>query len=119
MADTATVQEQAAPAGQGVEVHEAQLNEAADAGVRSAGQIDLLLETTMPVEACLGRQEMTVGQLLQLGPGSVVPLDRQLGEPIEMLLRGQRFALGRLVIVGDRLGVRITEVTSGGLSGGK
>jgi flagellar motor switch protein FliN/FliY len=120
MADTATDQQtdtQAPPPA--VEVHEAQLGEATDAGTKGSNQIDILLDTSMPVEACLGRQEMTVGGLLQLGPGSVVELDRQVGEPIELLLRGRQFALGRLVIVGDRLGVRITEVTGGPLAGVK
>ena len=116
MSDTATVeQDQASAGGTDAEVHDAQLGEVTDGGVHANNQIDLLLDTTTPVEACLGRRDLPVGQLLQLGPGSVVELDRQLGEPIELLLRGQRFALGRLVIVGERLGVRITEVTSGGL----
>ena len=116
MADTATAQQdqQAQPAA--VEVNDAQLSEATDAGVHATGQIDLLLDTPMPVEACLGRQQMTVAQLLQLGPGSVVELDRQLGEPIELLLRGQRLAMGRLVVVGERLGVRITELTGSALA---
>ena len=118
MSETATVEQQEASAGgAGVEVHDAQLGEATEGGVRANNQIDLLLDTVMPVEACLGRRDLPVGQLLQLGPGSVIELDRQLGEPIELLLRGQRFALGRLVIVGERLGVRITEVTAGGLAG--
>ena len=49
-------------------------------------------------------------ELLEMGPGSVLKLDRQVGEPIDLFLRGVRFATGHLVVVGDHLGVRIKEI---------
>ena len=96
-----------------VDVHEAELPEAqASAGGAGSGQIDILLDTTMPIEVCLGRTEMPVGQLLQLGPGSVIKLDKLAGEPVELLLRNVQFATGTLVVVGDQLGVKIKEIIS-------
>ncbi len=129
MADTSTAEEtQEAPqaeqdqqsqAGQvaqqdgSVDVHDAELPEAqASAGAAGSGQIDILLDTTMPIDVCLGRAEMPVGQLLQLGPGSVIKLDKLAGEPVELLLRNVKFATGTLVVVGDQLGVKIKEIIS-------
>jgi flagellar motor switch protein FliN len=74
------------------------------------GQVDILLETMMPVAASLGQVKMPVRQLLQLGQGSVVRLDREVGAPIDLLLRGIKFATGHLVVVGEHLGVRINEI---------
>ena len=98
-----------------VEVQEAELPEAAEgAAGTGAGQIDLLLETTVPITVHLGQAEMTVGELLKVGPGSVILLDKQAGQPVDLFLRGARFATGHLVVVGEQLGVRIKEVLSSG-----
>lgn len=98
-----------------VEVHEAELPEAAEGASKTgAGQIDLLLETTVPITVHLGQGEMTVGELLKMGPGSVVLLDKQAGQPVDLFLRGARFATGHLVVVGEQLGVRIKEILSSG-----
>ena len=96
----------------GVEVRPAEFPQA-DPGLTSApgGQVDdILLGTMMPVAASLGQVKMPVRQLLQLGLGSVVKLDRQVGAPIDLFLRGIKFATGHLVVVGENLGVRINEI---------
>lgn len=94
-----------------VEVREAELPEAAEGRVNAAGgQLDILLDTTMEISVRLGQMKMTARELIQLGAGSVVTLDKAAGEPVELLLRGIRFATGRLVVVGDRLGVRVEEI---------
>lgn len=93
------------------EVHEAELPEAAEkAGEAPGGQIDILLDTSLSLSAQLGQAEIQVRQLLRLSPGSVVRLDRQVGEPVDLFLRGIRFATGELVVVGEHLGVRIKEI---------
>ncbi len=93
------------------QVSEAELPEAADNGDRTGGgQIDILLDTTMSVSVCLGHAEVEVRQLLQSGPGSVLQLDKKAGEPVDLYLRGIRFATGNLVVVGEQLGVRIREI---------
>lgn len=102
-----------------VEVHAARLPEARPQAAPSAGgQVDILLNTTMPVTASLGQTTLQVRQILQLAPGSVVKLDRQVGEPIDLYLRGVKFATAQLVVVGDRLGVRIQEILAGGAGDG-
>jgi len=97
----------------GVEVNEAELP-GADGGLEGAGGgIDILLETTaLPVSAQLGEVRMRVRELLQLATGSVVTLDKQVGEPVDLFLRDTKFATGQLVVVGDRLGVRIEQIVS-------
>jgi len=98
-----------------VEVGEAQLPAAAPGRVNApGGQLDILLDTTVEIAVRLGQTKMPARELIQLGPGSVVALDRAAGEPVDLLLRGIRFATGRLVVVGDRLGVRVEEVLPAG-----
>jgi flagellar motor switch protein FliN len=106
----------AAPAPQ-VDVQDAQLPEAVDTGARvPPGQFDILMDTVVEVTAYLGEARMSARDLLQLGPGAVVKLEKQAGEPIDLVLNGARFAQGTLVVVGDRLGIRIREIfaTPGG-----
>ena len=81
-------------------------------GEGAGGQIDLLLESSMPVSVRLGEVSLQVCELLQLTPGSVLKLDSKAGEPVDLLLRGKRFATGRLVVVGEQLGVRIQDILS-------
>ena len=98
-------------AGDSVQVQEAELPEADDRGAAGgAGQIDVLLDMGMPVSAQLGQVNLQVRELLQLGPGSVLKLDKQVGEPVEMFLCGTRFAIGQLVVVGEQLGVRLEKI---------
>ncbi|KKL51428.1 hypothetical protein LCGC14_2295600 [marine sediment metagenome] len=58
----------------------------------------------------LGQIETQARELLRLRPGSVVQLDKKVGEPVELFLRGVRFATGQVVVVGEHLGLRITEI---------
>jgi flagellar motor switch protein FliN/FliY len=105
--------EAAAPGG--TQVQEADLPEVQ--GARQApggGQIDILLDSPMSVSVCLGNARPAVRELLEMGPGSVLRLDRQVGEPIDLYLRGIRFATGHLVVVDDHLGVRIHEILATG-----
>jgi flagellar motor switch protein FliN/FliY len=94
-----------------VEVNEAELPEAVDGGQRApGGQIDILMDAMLVVSARLGEARLAIKDLLALAPGAVLELDREVGEPIDLYLRGVRFARGNLVVVGERLGVRITEI---------
>jgi len=103
---------EARPEGQdAVEVREAVLGEARDSGDRTGTRkIDLLLDTTIEITATLGSVRMKIGDLLKMGTGAVMRLDRAAGEPVDLLLNGIPFATGNLVVVGDRLGVRLREV---------
>jgi flagellar motor switch protein FliN len=55
---------------------------------------------------------MSVRELLQLAPGSIVELDRLANEPLDVLVNGVRIARGEVVVVNDKFGIRLTEVVS-------
>jgi len=108
MTDAATAE---APAQDGVEVRQAELPEVAPTGASGEqGQIDILLDSSLLVSATLGKTRMQIRDLLQAGRGSIIAFDRKVGEPIDLYLSGVHFATGQLVVVGDHLGVRITEI---------
>lgn len=75
--------------------------------------LDSLLDIAMPVAIEIGRASMTVQEILQLGIGSVVQLDRIVGEPVDIYVSDRKFAQGEVVVVGEHFGVRITKVLGG------
>ncbi len=80
--------------------------------VGSVGNIDLLLDVKMPVAIELGRTELPISEILSLGPGSVVELDKLAGEPVDLLVNGKIIARGEVVVVDENFGVRITMLMS-------
>ena len=109
-AETTTEATADAPA-DGVNVHDVGLPEPGSAfPAGPGGQLDILLDTPMSVSAILGEAGLEVREILQLGPGSVIKLDRRAGDPVDLFLRGVKFGSGRLVVVGETLGVRIEEI---------
>lgn len=68
------------------------------------------LDVTVQVSVELGRVVLPMGELIQLGEGSVLELERQIGDPVDLLAQGVRFARGEVVVVDDSYAVRITEV---------
>lgn len=72
--------------------------------------IDLLADLQMNVCVELGRTELTVADVLGLGPGSVVELDRLAGEPVDILVNDRLIARGEVVVVDENFGVRVVEV---------
>lgn len=75
-----------------------------------AASLDALLDVTLPVVIEIGRASMTVQEVLQLGAGSVVQLNRLVGEPVDVYVSDRRLAQGEVVVVGEHFGVRITRV---------
>ncbi|MFA0766516.1 MAG: hypothetical protein BDTLLHRC_001469 [Candidatus Fervidibacter sp.] len=72
---------------------------------------DLLSSLELPVQVELGRVEVSLQELLELTPGSVLELDKAVGEPVDIYVAGRLIAKGEVVVVlGERLGVRITEL---------
>jgi flagellar motor switch protein FliN/FliY len=72
--------------------------------------ISMLLDLTLPVSIELGRTSMTVQEILRLGRGSVIQLERLAGEPIDIYVGDRRFAEGEVVILGESFGVRVTRI---------
>jgi flagellar motor switch protein FliN/FliY len=79
-----------------------------------APALDALLDVSMPVIIEIGRTTMTLQEVLQLGPGSIVSLDRAVGEPVDIFVGDRRLAQGEIVVVNDHLAVRVTRVLSAG-----
>ena len=72
--------------------------------------LSILNELSMPVAIELGRTRMSVQEILGLGRGSVIQLDRLAGEPIDVFVGDRRFAEGEVVVVGEQFGVRVTRI---------
>lgn len=76
--------------------------------------LETLLDVSMPVSIEIGRAKMTVEEILQLGTGSVIQLDRAVGEPVDIYVSDRKLAQGEVVVVGEHFGVRITRVLAHG-----
>jgi flagellar motor switch protein FliN/FliY len=72
--------------------------------------LGLLSDLTLPVSIELGRTRMTVQEILRLGRGAVIQLDRLAGEPIDIYVGDRKFAEGEVVVLGEHFGVRITRL---------
>ena len=77
---------------------------------RAAADLEAVFDVPVQVSAVLGRAKMDVGNLLKLGPGTVLELDRKVGEAIDIYVNNRLVARGEVVLVEDKLGVTMTEV---------
>ncbi len=77
-----------------------------------ATNLDLLLDVTLGITVELGRARMPIREVLALKRGSVIPLDRMAGEPVDVLINGTLIARGEVVVVDEKFGVRITSIVS-------
>ena len=77
---------------------------------RIAADLEAVFDVPVQVSAVLGRSKMDVGELLKLGPGTVLELDRRVGEAIDILVNNRLVARGEVVLVEERLGVTMTEI---------
>jgi flagellar motor switch protein FliN len=75
-----------------------------------AGSLDRLLDVTVTVAAELGRVSLPISEILKLGTGTVLELDRPVSEPVDLMVQGVRLARGEVVIVDDRFAIRIKEI---------
>ncbi len=80
---------------------------------RSAQDLEAVYDIPVQVSAVLGKATMEVNQLLKLGRGAVVELDRRVGEAIDIYVNNRLVARGEVVVVEDRLGVTMTEIVKG------
>ena len=78
----------------------------------SNGGSAALLDVNVDVVAVLGVAELRVSQILQLGRGAVVELERKVGEPVELKAEGKLVAKGEVVVTDEKLAVQITDVVN-------
>jgi flagellar motor switch protein FliN/FliY len=111
MSESNTVTENGqAEAAQGIdktgkrEKHEPEPNEKYD--------LDLILDIPLEVSAELGKVKMLVNDLLQLGQGSIIPLDKPVGERLEIYVSDKLVARGEVVVADEKFGIRVTDIVS-------
>ena len=84
--------------------------------VNSAGpkpqSLDFILDIPVTVSVEVGRAKMVIHDILQLGQGSVVELDKLAGEPMEVLVQGKPVGKGEVVMVNEKFGIRLTDIIS-------
>jgi flagellar motor switch protein FliN/FliY len=105
------------PKKEGVNYDEIQSHEAAEQpekewemGEAMANDVTAIYDIPVQISAVLGRSNMQVSQLLKLGRGAVVELDRKVGEAIDIYVNNRLVARGEVVVVEDKLGVTMTEI---------
>lgn len=81
-----------------------------ETNVSDTSNLDLLLDVNLQVSVELGRAGLKFREVLNLAPGSVVELDRQTSEPVDILVNGSLLATGEVVVVDDHFAVRITKL---------
>ena len=74
--------------------------------------IDLILDIPLTLSVELGKVKMLVNDLLQLGQGSIVDLDKSAGEPLGIYINGELVARGEVVVLDDKYGIRVTDIAS-------
>jgi flagellar motor switch protein FliN len=113
-ADAPADPDQAPPAAFEPLVEEIALDElhAMEAPLDETAQIELLLDVPLAITVELGQATVTIRELLELGQGSILPLDRRAGEPVDVLVNGQRLARGEVVVIDEDFGIRVTDVVS-------
>jgi flagellar motor switch protein FliN len=81
---------------------------------RSSADLEAVFDVPVTVSAVLGKSGMEVSQLLKLSKGTIVELDRKVGEAIDIYVNDRLVARGEVVLVEDRLGVTMTEIIKAG-----
>ena len=91
-----------------------EIDPAIDVEEKNATDLAPVFDVPVSISAVLGRASMSVAQLLQLNSGSVLELDRKVGEAIDIYVNNRLVARGEVVIVDERLGVTMTEIIKDG-----
>ena len=99
--------------GEGARVNPAQFASFDDlGGQKQSNPIDLLLDVPLRVSVVLGKTTLTIRDVLGLGQGSVVELDKMAGEPVDIVANDKLIAHGEVVVVDENFGVRVTDIVT-------
>ena len=111
MAETSEAVEEKQEDGSQTQAKSVELSEATATGdTGGGGSIELLLDVNISVTVAIGQTEIPVRRLLQLGPGSVLELDKSIDEPADLYLRDTKFATGSVVVVDGRFAIKIKQI---------
>jgi flagellar motor switch protein FliN/FliY len=78
--------------------------------LRGIDSLGFVMDVPVELTVVIGKKSMRIGEILRLGPGSILELDKASGEPLDIFANGRLIARGEAVVVGERYGVRLTEV---------
>jgi len=82
------------------------------AGLKEAPNLDFVLDIPLEISVELGRARILISELLQLGQGSVIELNKLAGEPVEIFINQKLIARGEVVVVNDKFGIKMTDILS-------
>ena len=85
-------------------------NVANGGGDRNQRNIGMLMDLDLPVSVELGRIQMMVKEILELGPGALIELNKFSGEPVDIYVNDKKFAEGEVVVIDQNFGVRLTAL---------
>ncbi len=88
-------------------------SEAPEAPGHREERLSQLMKVDVEAQVCLGSAHLRLNQVMDLREGSVVTLDREVGENVDLLVNNQLYAQGQIVVVGDRYGLRILKLVEG------
>jgi len=95
------------------EVRQPAFGELSDENGATGGRdINFLLDIPLVVMIEIGRTKMFIKDLLQLGQGSVIELDKMVGEPMDVFVNGKLIARGEVVVINEKFGIRLTDIVS-------
>jgi flagellar motor switch protein FliN/FliY len=89
---------------------EEEIAEQEEAGAQAERELDFILDIPLELSVELGKTKMLVNDLLQLGQGSIIELNKLAGEPLEVYINRKLIARGEVVVVNEKFGVRLTDV---------
>lgn len=103
----------AMPVGPGVPVQPVQFAPLQMSGqTKEIANIDLIMDVPLQITVELGKTRKSIRDILALGPGSVVELDKLAGEPVDLLVNGKLLAKGEVVVIDENFGIRVTDIVS-------
>ena len=91
---------------------EAPVPQAGGGDLATSMNLDFVMDIPLQVTAELGRAKMLINDLLQLGQGSVIELNKLAGEPMEILVNDKLIARGEVVVINEKFGIRLTDIIS-------
>ncbi len=100
------------PAPEGPEAHPVEFAPLESQAAKPEINFSLLMDVSLKISVQLGDSKVLVKDLLKMGQGSVVELNKTTNEPVEIMVNGKPFAKGEIVVIEDNFGVRITEIAS-------
>ena len=97
-----------------IDAEPSQLSAEDEEETHSAADLEAVFDVPVNVSAVLGKTDIEISELLKLNPGTIVELDRKVGEAIDIYVNDRLVARGEVVIVDEQLGVTMTEIIKGG-----